>query len=145
MERKNIAETHFQKDGYLAWVVCLAAFLTNVVITGIDSSFGETIGSIQKDFNATEGEVAWIGSIHSSAQYFAAFAASPLANHFGFAPVTVAGTVISIISLGIALTSPNIPSLTATYGLLGGIGLGLSYTPANVVCAFHFDKNEHWQ
>ena len=132
----------YQKDGYLAWIICFAAFLTNAVITGIDSSFGETIGSIMKDFNVTQGEVAWIGSIHSSAQYFAAFVASPLSNHFGFGATTLAGTVIATISFGIAYTSATVPSLITTYGLLGGLGLGLAYTPANIVCTFYFEKKQ---
>ena len=132
------AQQNFQKDGWLAWVVCFSAFLSNAVITGIDSSFGETIASIMNHFNATEGDVAWIGSVHSSAQYFAAFVASPLSNQFGFGPVTLFGTLVSTISFGIALTSTNLTSLIVTYGLLGGTGLGLLYTPANIVCTFHF-------
>ena len=142
MGNEKIMDTHLSKDGCLAWVVCFSAFLTNAVITGIDSSFGETIGSIMNDFNVTEGDVAWIGSVHSSAQYFAAFAASPLAKTFGFGPVTLVGALAASISFGIAVASSNVPSLVCSYGLFGGIGLGLAYTPANVVCTFHFEKKQ---
>ena len=140
VKQEKISGKYLKKDGCLSWVVCLTAFLTNAVITGIDSSFGETIGSIISNFNSTEGEVTWIGSVHSSTQYYAAFAASPLANYFGFGPVTLVGALLATLSFGLAATSSNISTLIATYGLFGGIGLGLAYTPANIVCAFHFEK-----
>ena len=135
-------DTYFRKDGCLAWVVCLCAFLTNAVITGIDSSFGETLGSIMKDFNATAGDVSWIGSVHSSAQYFGAFVASPLANNFGFGKVTLTGAFVASVSFAIALGSSSMYSLICIYGLFGGIGLGLAYTPANIVCTFYFEKKQ---
>jgi MFS family permease len=137
-----IAPQNIQKDGWFAWAVCLSAFLCNAVITGIDSSFGETIGSIANHFNATERDVAWIGSVHSSAQYFAAFVASPLSNQFGFGPVALFGTLVSTVSFGIAFASTNVNILIVTYGLLGGTGLGLLYTPANIVCTFHFERKQ---
>ena len=57
------------------------------MIAGIDSSFGIMLDSIMAHFNATEGDVSWICSVHTSAQYFGAFVASPLSNYFGFGPV----------------------------------------------------------
>jgi MFS family permease len=140
MEIKTFAEKSFRKDGCLAWVVCLAAFLTNAVALGIDLSFGETIGCLVRDFNATEGDVAWIGSLHSGAQFFSGFAASPLTNYLGLGPVVAIGAFVATSSFGIALFCPDIPCLAATYGVLAGLGCGLAYTPANIVCTLYFEK-----
>ena len=50
--------------------------------------------------------------------------------------------VIATISFGAALLSVNITGLIITHGLIGGLGLGLAYTPANIVCTFHFEKKQ---
>lgn len=129
-----------KQDGFIAWCICLSAFLSNAVIIGIDCSFGESIGSIRRDFNVNSGDAAWIGSIHSSIQFYAAFAASFLVKFLGFGPTILFGTLLGFISFGAALFSPNLISLVASYGIVSGLGLGLAYNPANVICAFYFKK-----
>ena len=62
--------SNYESDGILSWIICLSALIANAIVVGIDSSFGESLGSIMKDFNSTESNVAWIGSVHSSTQYF---------------------------------------------------------------------------
>ena len=140
METQKVVKASLLRDGSLAWFVCLAAFLANAVIIRIDTSFGEIIGPIMHTYNVTEGDAAWIGSVHSSAQYLGAFAASPLTNRFGFGPITFVGACAASIAFGAALICSNIPSLTASYGLFAGFAFGLAYTPANIVCTFYFNK-----
>ena len=129
-----------QNTGCLSWVVCLVAFLADFVILGIDHNFGAIIGSLVNDFNSTEGDIAWIGSVHSSAMWIAAFTALPLANYFEFGLILLLGTFVATISFGIALLSSSPPWHVVTCGIFAGIGLGLTYTPANVVCPFYFEK-----
>lgn len=137
---KSAIATVPKRDGFLAWCICISAFLSNAVIIGIDCSFGESIGSIMRNFNASSGDAAWIGSLHSSMQFFAAFAASPLVKYYGFGPIILFGIFVAFISFGIALFSHNLICLVVSYGVLAGMGLGLAYNPANIVCAFYFEK-----
>ena len=88
-----------KQDGFIACFICLSAFLSNAVIIGIDCSFGESIGSIKRDFNVNSGDAAWIGSLHSSIQFYAAYAASFLVKYFGFGPTILNGFCISHILL----------------------------------------------
>ena len=132
--------TNYESDGVLSWIICFSALVANAIVVGIDSSFGETLGSVMNDLNSTESNVAWIGSIHSSAQYFSASLSSYLAKQYGFGPIVVGGVLISSTFFAVSTTANNISELATYYGFLGGFGLGLIYTPANIICSFYFIK-----
>ena len=131
---------HFVKDGCIAWLVCCSAILSNAMIIGIDSGFGEIIGSIMKDFDEEEGRVEWIGAIHSSVSYVGAFAGSFLVKRYGFALVTFIGGLVGTLSFATAYFCPNVECLVSTYGILSGAGLGLAFFSANIVCSFYFEE-----
>ena len=131
---------HFVKDGYIAWLVCCSAILSNAMIIGIDSGFGEIIGSIMKDFDEEEGRVEWIGAIHSSVSYVGAFAGSFLVKRYGFGVVTFIGGLVGTLSFATAYFCPNVECLVSTYGILSGAGLGLAFFSANIVCSFYFEE-----
>ena len=140
---KNIVEKirrYYKKDGVLPWLVCSSAFVAYSIISGIDSSFGEPFASIMKDFNSSETNVAWIGSVHSSAAFFAASLSSILAERFGFIPVIAIGILMSTTFFALCITAHNLVTLTLYYGFFAGFGLGLIYTPAHIICSFHFIK-----
>ena len=132
---------HFVKDGCIAWLVCCSAILSNAMIIGIDSGFGEIIGSIMKDFDEEEGRVEWIGAIHSSVSYVGAFAGSFLVKRYGFALVTFIGGLVGTLSFATAYFCPNVECLVSTYGILSGAGLGLVFFSANIVCSFYFEES----
>ena len=129
---------NYKKDGVLSWFICFCAFVANAIVWGIDSSAGVPFGSIMKYFNSSEANVAWIGSVHSSTQYFSASLSSMLAERFGFAPVIAIGILISSTFFAISTTSQNVSNLTLYYGFFAGFGLGLIYTPGGIICSFHF-------
>ena len=93
-----------------------------------------------KDFNSTERNVAWIGSVHSSMQYFSASLSSILANKYGFGPIIMVGILMSSTFFALSTTAYNVTQLTLYYGLLGGVGVGLIYSPGTIICSFHFVK-----
>ena len=130
----------YKKDGSLAWIICGCAFLSNAIVYGMDSSFGEMVQSIAEDFDSPLDNVAWIGSVHSSAQYLAAFLSSMAATRFGFGKIISTGVLMSTTGICLSLLTTNVSTLVVTYGILGGVGLGLIYAPASIICSFHFNK-----
>lgn len=131
---------NYEKDGLISWIICLCAFITMAIIEGIDSSFGESLGLIMKDFNSTESNVAWIGSVHSSSNFFFASLSSLLANQYGFGTVIVVGILISSTFFAICTTAYSVSELIIYYGFLSGMGTGLIWTPSAIICSFHFVK-----
>ena len=48
--------------------------------------------------------------------------------------------MLSWASFSLSVLSPNIPVMMLTYGVLGGLGLGLIYLPAIVSVGFYFER-----
>ena len=133
--RKN-----YKKDGVWSWFICVCAFFANAMTIGIDSSFGEPMGSIMRAFNSSEPNVARIGSVYTSSAFFSASLSAILAERFGFASVIAIGIMISSAFFSISTTSHNVPTLIIEYGLFAGFGNGLIYAPANIMCSYYFIK-----
>ena len=131
---------NYQRDGILSWFVCFSAFVSNAIIYGIGSSFGVMFGSIMKDFNATEDSVAGIHSVQAGVRCFSAFLASIFAEKIGFAHTIAFGTLVVTMSMAISIISNSVSTFTLYYGFFAGFGLGLIFTPCNIICSFHFIK-----
>ena len=138
----NRMKINYEEDGFWSWVVCFCAFVTNAIVFGVDFSFGEILGTILKDFNSTEADVALIGSLHSSVQCFSASLSSILAETLGFSSIIFIGVLIFTTVFVVSITSTNITLLTIYYGFLGGFGMGLIYAPGCIICSLYFNKKK---
>ena len=121
-------------------MVCLGVFLTQFTIIGIDNSFGVVIGSLVELLDSNTSNVSWIHSIHSSFMFFFASISSILLKKFGLRSVILIGTTLSCASYIAPIFLQNYVGLLLTYGILGGAGSGLLFTPANIACTKYFDK-----
>ena len=133
---------NYVEDGFWPWIICFCAFITNAIVFGVDFSFGEILGTILKDFNSTEADVALIGSLHSSMHCFSASLSSILAEKFGFSTIILVGVFTFSLSFTISITSTSIRLLTLYYGFLGGFGMGLIYAPGCIICSLYFNKKK---
>ena len=129
-----------KKDSVFAWMVCFGAFLTSFAVVGIDSSFGVVIGSLIDVLQSNTSTVSWIHSIHSSSMFFFASVSSILLKKFSLRSVILVGTVLSCASYLTSIFLQNYFGLLLAYGLIGGAGSGLLYTPANIASTQYFDK-----
>ena len=59
-----------------------------------------------------------------------------LVNKFGCRPVCIAGSIVACLGLVLSTLAPNVPVLMLTYGVIGGLGLGLIYLPAVVAVGY---------
>ena len=50
------------------------------------------------------------------------------------------GAVLSWASFSLSVMSPSVGLMMVTYGLMGGLGLGLIYLPAIVSVGFYFER-----
>jgi MFS family permease len=63
-----------------------------------------------------------------------------LVNKFGCRPVCILGSLISCLGLCLSTLSPNVPVLMLTYGVIGGLGLGLIYLPSVIAVGYYFES-----
>ena len=129
-----------KKDGCLAWMVCAGAFITQVATIGIDNSFGVVIGSLIELLDSNTSNVSWIHSVHSTFMFLFASISSIMLKKFGFRCVIIIGAILCISSYLASAFLPNYIGLFIFYGVIGGAGSGLLFTPANIACVYYFDK-----
>ena len=63
-----------------------------------------------------------------------------MVNKFGCRPVCILGSVVACIGLSLSTLSPNVPVLMLTYGVIGGLGLGMIYLPAVICVGYYFES-----
>ena len=84
---------------------------------------------------------SWVGSILLGMFQMVGPIAGHLVNEYGCQAVGVTGSLLAALCIGMSTFSPNVPALMVTYGLLGGISIGLIYLPAVANIGFHFKVN----
>jgi len=127
-------------DGGWGWVVVFASFNCNMVLDGIAYSFGILLNSISKHFGEGKGMISLVGSILAGVIMLVGPIASALTNKYGTRVVCIMGAVTSSFAIFISTYSPNVPFLMFSYGVVGGLGLGLMYVPAVVAVGYWFEK-----
>jgi hypothetical protein len=65
---------------------------------------------------------------------------SGLCNKFGCRAVCIAGSILACAAFILSTFSVNVNMLMLTYGVFGGIGFGMIYLPAVVLCGLYFEK-----
>ena len=142
MDSQRIKKIFFRQNGILAWIVCFGMLITNIIVQGINNSFGEIISTTMIEFNSDLTSVALIPSIHSAAYYFAGFICSILVKWYSFRSLVFLGGVASSIAFLASFYATNLTSLTLSYGLFGGMGNGIVYVPGLIACGFYFDDTK---
>jgi len=128
-------------DGGWGWVVVAASFLCNMVLDGIAYSFGIFVKPLEQHFTGTgKAEIAMVGSILAGFIMLVGPLSSLLVNIFGPRKTCIAGACIAGVAFFISTYSPNIYLLMVSYGVLGGLGLGLMYVPAVTAVGYWFEK-----
>ncbi|XP_016020799.2 monocarboxylate transporter 2 [Rousettus aegyptiacus] len=127
-------------DGGWGWVVNLAAFIS----IGFSYAFPKAITvffkEIQKIFNATSSEIAWISSIMLSVMYAGGPISSVLVNKYGSRPVVMVGGVLCCLGMVSASFSTSVLELYLTIGFIGGLGLAFNLQPALTIIGKYFYK-----
>lgn len=106
-------------DGGFAWVIVLAAFVSNFVVDGIAFSFSIAIlPDLAKQLNLPTSKVAIISSIQLGTYYLFGPIACACVNHYGFRAVGVFGSVVSFIGIFIASQISSFPGVIVLYGII---------------------------
>ncbi|KAK3798150.1 hypothetical protein RRG08_057882 [Elysia crispata] len=130
-------------DGGWGYVVMVSAFIMSVIVDGITYSFGVLLADLEQAFQAPKSEVVLANSIQVGAYLMIGPVASAFTNAFGCRKVILAGTFIAALAFMSSIWSSEsrqVSVLVLTYGLVGGIGLGLMYLPTIVAVSLYFDR-----
>ena len=128
-------------DGGYAWLVLFGAMLVNILIPGgAIKSFGILFVEFLENMDASPTSASWIPALC----YFLYSSLGPLSSilsvKYSYRTVTLVGA--SFCSAGMILThwATSIQYLYISYGVMVGIGAGLSFPPTVYIVTSYFTK-----
>ncbi|CEF61435.1 Major facilitator superfamily and Major facilitator superfamily domain, general substrate transporter and Major facilitator superfamily domain-containing protein [Strongyloides ratti] len=127
-------------DGGYGWVICIVAFISNLIVDGISSSFGTLVETFQKAFGSSKAMTTLIGSLLVGSYLLVGPIVGGLVNKYGARTVVICGSLISAFGFFISTFTTNIYVFLLTFSLIGGIGFGHIYLPSIVMVGYYFES-----
>lgn len=128
-------------DGGYGWLVVFGAFSVNFWVAGLVKSYGVLHVEIMEIFpNASAAVASWIPAILSALCLVLAPVSSGLSQRFSCRLVVFIGGLFCALGLILSYFATNLVHLFFTFGVLNGIGGGLSTTPGIIIVSQYFDK-----
>ncbi|XP_077990483.1 monocarboxylate transporter 13-like [Glandiceps talaboti] len=127
-------------DGGWGWFVVLGTFITLSLSTGSVFSFGVFYVAFLDAFNESKADTVWVGSIAA----FLCTVSGPLSlsssRRFGHRKTVMTGGLITAIGFLLSSYATKLIHLYFTYGILIGIGLGLTHLSAMEMISIYFKR-----
>ncbi|KAL4660307.1 monocarboxylate transporter 2-like isoform X1 [Arapaima gigas] len=127
-------------DGGWGWAVVIGAFIS----IGFSYAFPKAITvyfkDIQKIFDASYSQIAWISSIMLAVMYAGGPISSILVNKYGCRPIMIMGGFLCALGMISASFCNNVLELYICIGVIGGLGLAFNLQPALTMIGKYFFK-----
>ena len=127
-------------DGGYGWVIVAVAYTISMIADGIGYTFGIMVPHIVKLYECSTSAAVLVGSLNLGATSLIGMIVFALTNIISCRSIIVSGGVLTAAALIACVFVPNIMYLTVLYGLVVGVGLGLTYLPAMVSVNLYFDQ-----
>ncbi|KAF2196345.1 MFS general substrate transporter [Delitschia confertaspora ATCC 74209] len=125
-------ETSYPEGGLQAWLVVLGSFCASVVAFGMMNTVGvfqSYLGENQlKEYN--ESTIGWIFSVYVFLAFFCGIQIGPIFDAKGPRMLILAGSILTCASMLLLGLCTQYWHFMLCFGILGGIGSSLLFTPA---------------
>ncbi|KAH8401430.1 hypothetical protein KR009_005445, partial [Drosophila setifemur] len=129
-------------DGGYGWFIVFGAFSVQFWVAGLVKSYGVLYVEIMETFPSSTATVAsWIPAILSALCLVLAPLSSALCQRFSCRAVVFVGGIFCAMGMMLSYFATSMLHLLFTFGILTGIGGGLSTTPGIVIVSQYFDKH----
>ncbi|XP_017011040.1 monocarboxylate transporter 9 [Drosophila takahashii] len=129
-------------DGGYGWFIVFGAFSVQFWVAGLVKSYGVLYVEIMETFPSSTATVAsWIPAILSALCLVLAPLSSALCQRFSCRAVVFVGGIFCAMGMILSYFATSLVHLLFTFGILTGIGGGLSTTPGIVIVSQYFDKH----
>lgn len=129
-------------DGGYGWFIVFGAFSVQFWVAGLVKSYGVLYVEIMETFPSSTATVAsWIPAILSALCLALAPLSSALCQRFSCRTVVFIGGLFCALGMCLSYFATSLVHLLFTFGILTGIGGGLSTTPGIVIVSQYFDKH----
>lgn len=134
--------TYVPLDGGYGWVIVFGAFFVQFWVAGLVKSYGVLYVEVMETFKDSSASVAsWIPAILSCLCLALAPVTSMLCQKYSCRAVVFVGGLFCALGLTLSYFATSLIHLFFTFGVLTGIGGGLSTTPGIIIVSQYFDKH----
>ncbi|GAB1867194.1 Monocarboxylate transporter 3 [Camponotus japonicus] len=127
-------------DGGWGWVVLFSALAVNFLIPGTVKSFGVLFVEFLHVFKASSTAASWMPALC----YFLYSSLGPLSSilstKYSYRTVTLIGGTFAASGMMLSYFANSVTYLYVSYGLMVGIGAGLSFPPTVYIVTQYFEK-----
>ncbi|XP_067246876.1 monocarboxylate transporter 2 [Chanodichthys erythropterus] len=127
-------------DGGWGWAVVVGAFISIGFSYAFPKATTVFFKDIQRIFDASYSQVAWISSIMLAVMYAGGPISSILVNAYGCRPIMILGGFLCAIGMISASFCNNVMQLYICIGVIGGLGLAFNLQPALTMIGKYFYK-----
>ncbi|XP_030271919.1 monocarboxylate transporter 13 [Sparus aurata] len=120
------------------WVVVMSAFFIMGLTTGVFKNFGHFFLDIQCHFGVPTSTTSWVSSTTIAMFHLGAPVASVLVVQFSQRAVIIVGGLLTASGMILASLDLSLPWLYLTMGVLQGLGISLTWIPANSMVSHYF-------
>ncbi|CAL7946866.1 unnamed protein product [Xylocopa violacea] len=129
-------------DGGYGWIIVCGAFFVQFWVAGLVKSYGVLYVEVMETFKDSSASVAsWIPAILSCLCLALAPVTSMLCQKYSCRTVVFIGGLFCALGLTLSYFATRLIHLFFTFGVLTGIGGGLSTTPGIILVSQYFDKH----
>ncbi|XP_038559863.1 monocarboxylate transporter 13 [Micropterus salmoides] len=125
-------------DGGYGWVVVMSAFFVMGLTAAVLKNFGLFFLDIQSHFGVPASTTSWVTSTTIAMFHLGAPVASVLTLQFSQRVVIIVGGLLAASGMLLASLDLSLPWLYLTMGILQGLGISLSWIPANSMVSHYF-------
>ncbi|KAK2581547.1 hypothetical protein KPH14_005199 [Odynerus spinipes] len=134
--------TYLPLDGGYGWIIVFGAFFVQFWVAGLVKSYGVLYVEVMETFKDSSASVAsWIPAILSCLCLALAPVTSMLCQKYSCRAVVFVGGLFCALGLTTSYFATRLIHLFFTFGILTGIGGGLSTTPGIILVSQYFDKH----
>ncbi|XP_023248288.1 monocarboxylate transporter 12-like isoform X2 [Copidosoma floridanum] len=140
--RRQVKVSFEPLDGGYGWVVVFGAFFVQFWVAGLVKSYGVLYVEVMETFTDASASLAsWVPAILSCLCLALAPVTSMLSQKYSCRKVVFVGGLFCSLGLISSYFATSLIHLLFTFGVLTGIGGGLSTTPGIILVSQYFDKH----
>uniref|UniRef100_A0A1B0CJQ1 Major facilitator superfamily (MFS) profile domain-containing protein n=2 Tax=Lutzomyia longipalpis TaxID=7200 RepID=A0A1B0CJQ1_LUTLO len=141
-KKENLLEDPPDVHNCTAWLIVFGAFSVQFWVAGLVKSYGVLHVEVVETFPQSSAALAsWIPAILSALCLVLAPISSALCQRFSCRTVVFVGGIFCALGLTCSYFATNLIILFFTFGVLTGIGGGLSTTPGIIIVSQYYDKH----
>ncbi|XP_034190416.2 monocarboxylate transporter 12 isoform X1 [Osmia lignaria lignaria] len=140
MTMKSVKTKLVPPDGGWGWVVLSSALVVNFLIPGTVKSFGVLFVEFLHVFKASSTAASWMPALC----YFLYNSLGPLSSilstRYSYKVVTIIGGAFAACGMMSSYFANSVSYLYVSYGLMVGIGAGLTFPPTVYIVTSYFER-----